>query len=1054
MIKLITHPDIGCDDVQKVIANELVKQDKFIYLTATMSLKSMRSHSPYLQGVLQTNLADTTNLFTISEFTNQIRKSVYSEKGCLSNADQKYILTKVLFYYYKDNEPALRAMYAVRHELFELYYGLLFNDVEVSETVISDIASSFSQPEANLFGLYQLFKTTIEDVIKTCSDGELSPVSKEILGDCSLRKNHSVATAFAQRQKQAISTYLDSVSAVILDGFLFFDDLQKFIIKTAETKGIVIYLISKQFADGTGQFILNDNLRKMNNDFGIKTETLYEGQAEHKDISALDYIKKNYPISNKKPDEKVTSKLKDGSIRVISPFLSREQELRYVVKSISNKLRNCYNGDISSVQGMLSDFAIVMAANKEQYEQRISNLFSEVGLFIYKGDDCFLNSNIGDIDCDSFEKVYFTKDEFLHTPVKTITGGTVPFADKLYLFKHCFYKIDINKHIRPISSYPIGQFVLRIYDTIQNGMSLEGFKCILYSNWQYNLGGTEIKWSDFLSDFKYIELWFEKKTSISDWQSTVAELIELQPTIKDNPLYAYHPLNAVKSESLAFLQGLLDELSAMQRQIDSTFGGIDKHLEVLKNVVMKADSLLVQENENLEFEQLIIKRLMSVVSDISSSSVVGGVDSKYFAENIRAMLKDYDSETEEDESPLKIAAVNLENMQNFKTCYFIMCEADKYPRPYREVFPYTHDICSVLSDEKFGINSLPAEKFGLDYHLKLERYLLKNVLDFTQDELIITFSEKETNNTRGISVFVENIATAFNSNIVYEKPEIEADNVLNSFTDNKTPFSFKRKNSYTLSELAIFKLCPKAYYHRQTDDSSVYLSKLQMRFYAEAIMYCDLFRRFMDYNLQNKKVYQKNDNSYISTVKNLHKESIEENARLFSFFSQYEMTDTARNVYNKIISFIENSKQYLKGNTYTVISYSDSYYQGDGYEVVVEHDNRVVDYDKKTWRMSQNNTYLEFLVLKTSDRKSELVHYKDMIKALDENNSNEDRINLVSRIIAKINIQFDSKRFANDGIERTNALVNEITQYDFSNAQPMPSNYCSYCRLNDVCLGR
>ena len=41
MIKLITHPDIGCDDIQKVIADELVNQDKFIYLTATMSLKSI-----------------------------------------------------------------------------------------------------------------------------------------------------------------------------------------------------------------------------------------------------------------------------------------------------------------------------------------------------------------------------------------------------------------------------------------------------------------------------------------------------------------------------------------------------------------------------------------------------------------------------------------------------------------------------------------------------------------------------------------------------------------------------------------------------------------------------------------------------------------------------------------------------------------------------------------------------------------------------------------------------------------------------------------------------
>jgi len=77
-----------------------------------------------------------------------------------------------------------------------------------------------------------------------------------------------------------------------------------------------------------------------------------------------------------------------------------------------------------------------------------------------------------------------------------------------------------------------------------------------------------------------------------------------------------------------------------------------------------------------------------------------------------------------------------------------------------------------------------------------------------------------------------------------------------------------------------------------------------------------------------------------------------------------------------------------------------------------------------------------------------------MIKALDDNSPNEDRINLTSRIIAKINIQFDSNRFAADGVSRTDALVDELLQYDFSNAAAMPSNYCSYCRFNDVCAGR
>ena len=104
--------------------------------------------------------------------------------------------------------------------------------------------------------------------------------------------------------------------------------------------------------------------------------------------------------------------------------------------------------------------------------------------------------------------------------------------------------------------------------------------------------------------------------------------------------------------------------------------------------------------------------------------------------------------------------------------------------------------------------------------------------------------------------------------------------------------------------------------------------------------------------------------------------------------------------------------------------------------------------------MSQSTSYIEFLVMKTDNHRSQLVHYKDMIDALDRNDSNEDRINLVSRILAKINIQFDSKRFVSDGIKRTDALVDEITHYNFAQAEAIESNYCSYCRYNDFCLGK
>ena len=508
----------------------------------------------------------------------------------------------------------------------------------------------------------------------------------------------------------------------------------------------------------------------------------------------------------------------------------------------------------------------------------------------------------------------------------------------------------------------------------------------------------------------------------------------------------------MSEESLRVLVDLITELESIVNTIKATSGKISEHITVLQNVVMKKGDFTADEYSDQE--QQIAQRLINTVATLNDNTLIGEVTSNYFAENIRAMLTEYESETLDETSPLSVAVVNLENMRAYKTCYFVMCEAGKYPRPYIEQFPYTEDLCEILSKEEYGIKAMPSNRFGLQYHLKLERYLLKNVLDFVSEELIITHTENEAGAGNTISLFAKSLAALFGREIPFESNTPGSHVTSDNGENNAESIHLPRKDNYTVTELAIFKLCPRMYYHRQTEESSCFTSRLQLHFYAEAIMYCDLLRRFMDYNLQNKAVYSNNENRYISIIEKLHQDCIEDNKAFFGFLSEYELSDTCRNVLSKILSSIENSKQYIKGHTFTLIDYKDAVYTGQGYTVTVEHDNRFVDYEKKTWRMSQSTSYIEFLVMKTDDHKSRLVHYKDMVEALDNNDPNEDRINLTSRILAKINIQFDSKKFAADGIKRTDALVDEVTEYDFAKAVAMPSNYCTYCRYNEICLGK
>ena len=1104
MIYFIAHSDIQSEALELIIADELSKADNYIYLTATQNLKKMRADSPFLSQrfVPYKNNDNLANLYSITDFIQYSSKKTYESKEYLSNADQKYVLSKVINFFYKENPIMKKTMYQMRYDLYDLFSLLAFHDKNISKKHLTAINEDFSIVENDIFNIYAIFQAVIAKIIIFIAYGQNDTLLVNILGDNFLKstkpktlknftdkqkevidelisktdslfldgflfpselenslfddKENKLISLFYDKQKEIIDNFISKTNALVFDGFLFFNEMQNFILSAALRQNKSVYFISKQFTDDTGNFMFERSINEIAKKMSVEIKTIKIPAEKTIKHSALDYIRSMFPLSVGDIPPNAKELISDGTIQFIRPFISREGELRYVAKSISKRLKEAYKGDINEIIRMLNnDIAIVLAIDKENYEERISNIFREVGFFVFKT-ELTEGSDYKDIDTNSFAQVYFMRQDFLDSDIKRTSGESLNYQDKHILFERCFMRIDINRNTRPIASYPVGQFILELYRTICEGMSIEGFKGILYSNWRYTVDKVQLKWSDFISDFKYIEIFFEKSTSLSEWCSIADELASLKEGITDNPLYEYHPLHQIKTDSLKFFCDLLGEMQELSNKINSVIGSIDSHLNTLKTVVMQAGNIIGADDDNLEFEQIILKKLALAIGDMGASSMMANLDSNYFAQNIRAMLTDWEQQnTTETENTMRLNAVNLENMKKYKCCYFIMCESDKYPRRYFDRFPFTADIIEILENPKYGIEVTPHEIRGLEYHLELERYLFKNVLDFTTGQLIFTYSEKENGNYNKPSIFTVDVATAFGVDIPYTEQDISTDSAAPKFTQDTQSRYIAKKTEYTLTELAIFKLCPKLYYHRQTDgNAGVYLNRLQLKFYMEAILYCDLLRRFMGYNLDNKKVYRKNAHEHEDIIANLFKESCAANAKYFSFFTQYEIEDAIRNVSGKVKGFIENAMKNLKGSTYTVITYQNKHYTGNGYELVIEHDNRVVDYDLKKWRMSQNSTYLEFLVLKTSSNKSEITHYADMIKALDENNPNEDRINLISRVIAKINIQFDSKRYAHDGIKRTDELVQHVCNYDFSKAAVMESEYCTYCRLNDICMGR
>ena len=1040
MLNFVCANDINSREIIDKLA-EMMNGKQSLYLTATQSIKKLRKESAILSSYLH------ENIYSITEFIQVANKEVYATEDVLSVADSRYILSKVIGYKFANDQDKYRLYYEMRYDIFELFRTLIFHEKSVSEKGIAEIGHDFSCFEEDLFDLYKTYEKVLSEVLKMLRGTDADEYLYEVLGDNFLKdKKSSNIDLFVNKQKEIIEEMVCDYDLVIFDGFLFFDDMQKYIIKKACENDIPVCFVAKVLDKGVSNFLLEDNFKKLAEE--LDEEIIVPEQPETStDVNSnLQYFRTIYPEIKESTAENC-----DGSIRVCKPFINREEELRFVVADISAKLKEQYNGDIEQlVRSVNNDFAIVTGIEKEKYQERIANLFREIGVFVFKGRESLENAGYGQVDDANIKEVYFDRNDFLNTEI-----AGLEYSDKYQIFEKCFSRIQITKKQRPIATYPIGQFIIEIYRIIAEGMSVDGFKTILFSNWKYTMDKTAPMWSRYISDFKYIENFVEKRKTVADWIKEIESLKEVKERIADNPMYVYHPIKQIDAESLEFFLELLNSIDELCRNIGSVEGSIEKHLEALKGLLSSAQSFTQTPDEDLEFEQVILKRIINAIDDIGHSSLMNNINAVYFAENIRYMINEWEQQNEEEDNcRLRLNVVNLENMQQFKHSYFIMVEAEKYPRHYRERFPYNKDIMTILTEPKYEIGVRSGEVRGLEYHLKLEKYLFKNVLDFTTDTLTITSAEKEGSRHTSESIYVKDLVKVFGDEIRQGIGK-DSDTTEYCFEGNIESEYLPKEQTHTLVELAIFKLCPRLYYHMHKDENKgVYLNSMQLKFYAEAVLFCDVFKRFMEYNLENKVVYKAKEISYQRIVEQVAEGSFAEHLQNFSFLREYEIKDLKNNVINKIIRFIEGGKNYLKGKEFTIIPYWNKTYQGNGYELVIEHDNRYVDYNNRTFRMSQNGTYLEFLIMKTSEGKSKLVHYKDMIDALDRNDENEDRINLTARIISKINIQFDSKRFAGDGIKRTDALVGEVYNYDFSKAEAMKSNFCNYCRFRDICMQR
>ena len=982
-LNVLTSYSLNSDELALQI-HEKIGGKRHLLVCATKNIKDVRSENPLFSeaAAYKNGLSDFT-LATFSELTEFLRKDIFKNKKTIRVSDERYILLKTIQFIFKDDEKQLSLFTELRFQLYELYAFLLFHDAQISDETIDEIGAAYSCFEKDIFTIYQTFSGLLYAIRTNSVDSDAAA----ILGN-GITFGISGLDTINNRIKTAVRKCIAEVDVLILDGFLFFDDMQRYMIEQAVKLKKDVYLTAKNSDIGGYMFnyVYPSLFADLKQEYIPPSYIPYPSSGE----TALHYVKQHYLHE----PQTALPHLQDGSISFIQPFPNRELEWQYIVEQISNLLQAHGGNDIKKLKSILKNDIAVVIAHKG-YEERFINLFRETGLFVFKGEQCLQSLSLRERVVKDFADVYFKRADFLNEKIYFENGEPLSYAEKLKMFKESFDGITIKKPRSPITSYPVGQYVFKVYDVLLNGMSISAFKAILYSNWEHTISGGA-KWDEYLSDFNILEVFYEKQSSLDGWISITENLISMKQSADADNALRYHPLRPVAATSLTFFYELLRLFRELVTKVGVVSGGLKEHVAVLKETVI---GKLPSWNET-DFEQKIVMDLLEAVDQIKESSLVQNMSARYFAENLHAMLRDYEQEIETDnKSDMELNIVILINISHYKYCFFPMFEANKYPRKMIESFPFSDEILEILSSDDFGINKRPPFKGQYREHIGIEDYHIKNVIDFTTEKLIFTMTEKEDEHRNSISHYAHDITTLFDSEIPWEKVQLTRHQTTNTFNaGNMTPMHLPVKEQYTVLELMTFLLCPRLYLHQQTG-SPVYTSKFLLQFYFAAILFSESTREFCLYNRKNKVIYNADRSEAEEKIKLFFQPVYKKYLPLFPIFTAYELSDIQTSVLSRLAGSVADIRRRgIKGNRYTILDVDKQpIFKLNGFNLVLEYDTKIYDLDNRSiTRISQNSIFIDFLTLKTTETPEDAAKkYKHMKSELEQHNKDSDRVNII-----------------------------------------------------------
>ena len=1031
---LLLAEDIDCHDIYSFISNFLNK-GRTLFLTATQSLNRLRK----LNNIFD-KLDDTNEFCTYSELTEKVYKNIRKGVSFISVADQKFILNQTIKSLFKGERQL--AIYKIRNDLFNLFEYLIEQEIDsVDEKIIETIGKDFTVTERDIFVIYNQYYRNLFDIKNGKKVFEIDINEKYRGRSTKLLKEVFVSTLFQE---------IENYDTIIFDGFLFFNDEQTLILNRAISDNKNIVFIAKSMKADKEKFLFNNLFLPLEKELNIKLRTFNFTSSNVGKSNAISYTKNNYLNFFSKPKMDI-----ENGFKFIEPFTSRDRELNYIVNCISKYIEKHGNNDRNTICNMLAkDIAVIIAIDKEKYEHQLNIILKEMGVFFLdKG-----NELINRFTPEDLKDIIYKRSEFVDSKIRYSNGKVLTKQEKIVAFKKLYKGINISQKSRSFINYPIGQYILEMYKIVNSGLTCDGFKKILYSNWYYNVGLESIKYDKFLNEFNYLIPYFSHISEPKEWVKELDTLATQKRETDGKPEYRFYPLKSVSEESISFFKAQLLDIGTTVEKLSKVFGDINEHLKALKDNFL-LDDIITNQNISDEFEIEIIKHLKEIIDNINKSNLVTNIDSKYFSDNIKTMLMDYEREKAESTADnLTLNVVNLENMQKFKLTFFCMCEEDKYPRQYRVSFPFSENIVEILSNPKYDINCRPNFIKTLDYHMKLEKFLFLNVLDFTTEQMIITQTEEENGKELSNSIYIEDIFSMFGQDIKYTKlkdSQIRESENYSPITEIKMPY--RDELPIKLSDICSYFVCPKLYYFLTNRDmlhEVSYDNEWKLNIYIPTLIAYKTIYNFGIMCKNGNKIYSLNNDELIKDLTNAFNKSFKEEIKLFDFASSYNKKDI-KNKAQKIINQFVNKYVFSKGMLFVKFDLTNSetikicVSKNKVYDVILDSCLVVINAQTNNAIKFDYSSQLDFLVKSAGGEYFLLEHFKDIMNRLNLKLSDDDRIALASSLFFKLNIQLNSPVYKQDEIVRLREVLSSIKEQKDSDY--VPSSYCKYCKFESTC---